>query len=272
MALTFRAKKHRRPRKDQENEGDSDEEKPQPGPFDDYFKKRFLWYLELYKQTAHEGATNDVRRHGMTFKQMPFETPSNEMAGIWNYPSLQQRLHSLEKMVMDETHGWPVEGLALAKKDVGIAVSLRGQHEQIVSELSRRTDSLMVDLELEEYNPFLWKLTYFGRPLTRFDGGVLVIKIYISPRHPVEQPRVFVETPLYHVRVSTNKVLMYLPARADEMSRHIEGIISALEEEEPAYNPLMTVNPEAAKLCWGSKDEQRQYNRKLRRSVQESAE
>ncbi|KAJ5117971.1 hypothetical protein N7526_010994 [Penicillium atrosanguineum] len=121
-------------------------------------------------------------------------------------------------------------------------------------------------------NPFLWKLVYFGRPMTQYDGGILNIKIYISPRHPVEQPRVFVETPLFHVRVSTRKVLIYLPARAEEMSRHIDGIIAAIEEDFPPYNPLMTVNQEATKLLWGSKDEQKRYHRKLRRSVEESVE
>lgn len=241
------------------------------GAFDDYRKQRFLWYLELYKQAVKEGLEKEVSRQGTAFPSLPFEFGSNAMRGEWNYPDLEQRMNVLEAKIMDETHQWPVEGMELAEKEAGIAVNLRGQHEQILAGLRRRADSMM-DLTLVDNNPFLWKLVYFGRPMTQYDGGVLIIKIYISPRHPLEQPRVFVETPLFHVRLSTKKVLIYLPARAEEMSRHIEGIIASLEEESPPYNPLMTVNAEATKLFWGSRDEQRQYHRKLRRSVEESIE
>lgn len=152
-----------------------------------------------------------------------------------------------------------------------LAMSLRAQHEQISSQLKRRSEA-MIDLTMVDDNPFLWLLTYIGRPMTQYDGGILKVKIYISPNHPVEQPRVFMETPLYHVRVSTEKALIYLPARAEEMRDHIDGIIDSLEEEKPPFNPLMTVNPDATELCWGSKEQQRQYSRKLRRTVTESVE
>jgi len=244
---------------------------PKTGHFDDYRKQRFLWYLELYKQAVQEGLEKETVRHGTTFPLLPFEMGGNAMRGEWNYPDLQRRMNVLEAKIMEETHQWPVEGRKLTEMDAGIAVSLRAQHEQIVAGFTSRTDSIF-DLTMVDENPFLWKLVYFGRPMTQYDGGVLMVKIYISPRHPVEQPRVFVETPLFHVRLSTKKVLIYLPARAEEMSRHIEGIIASLEEESPPYNPLMTVNAEATKLFWGSKDEQKQYHRKLRRSIEESIE
>jgi ubiquitin-conjugating enzyme E2 Z len=244
---------------------------PKPGPFDDYRKQRFLWYLELYKQVIQEGLETEAARQGTVFPSLPFELGGNAMRGEWDYSDLERRMNVLEAKIIEETREWPVEGMKLADEDAGIAVSLRAQHEQIVAGLTRRADS-MVDLTLVNKNPFLWKLVYFGRPMTQYDGGVLVIEIYISPRHPIEQPRVFVETPLFHVRVSTKKVLIYLPARAEEMSRHIEGIIASLEEESLPYNPLMTVNQEATRLFWGSKDEQRQYHRKLRRSIEASVE
>jgi ubiquitin-conjugating enzyme E2 Z len=54
---------------------------------------------------------------------------------------------------------------------------------------------------------------------------------------------------------------------------HIEAIISTLEEEEPAYDPREIVHPEATKLYWGSSTaDKKQFNRKLRRSVQDSME
>lgn len=193
------------------------------------------------------------------------------MKGSWDYPDIRRRLNRVEQVLMEETYSWPKRGKELDAREAGIAVSLRGQHGQIISQIKRITES-MVELEMIEDNPFLWRLTYFGRPMTKFDGGVLRIKIYISPRHPVEQPRVFLETPIFHVRVSPKGALIYQPARAEEMSRHIEGILNALEEETPPYNPLTSVNPEATKLCFGSKEEQRLYNRKLRVTLAEATE
>ena len=40
-----------------------------------------------------------------------------------------------------------------------------------------------------------------------------------------------------------------------------------LEEENPPYDPRMQVNLEASKLYWGSKEDKREYNKKLRRWV-----
>lgn len=197
---------------------------------------------------------------------MPFEHSGNTMNGTWNYEELQKRLETLETCIMEKTEKWPKRGHTLLSTDAPLAASLRAQFDQILVELTRRTEG-MVTLELVDDNPFLWRLIYHGRPMTQYDGGVLKVKIYISPNHPAEQPRVLLETPLYHVRVSPLNVLIYLPLQADEMSRHVDGIINSLEEEKPPVNPMMTVNPEASALCWGSPEEQRQYRRKLRRSV-----
>lgn len=235
-------------------------------PFLDTYKKRFLWYLESYKMAIQKGIENEHGRPRQFFPQMPFEHSGNMMAGTWDYEDLQKRLETLEKHIMEETEKWPSRGSAKVSNDAPIAASLRAQFEQIVPELTRRTEG-MVALELVDDNPFLWRLIYHGRPMTQYDGGVLKVKVFISPHHPAEQPRVFLETPLYHVRVSPQNVLIYLPLQADEMSRHVDGIINSLEEEEHPVNPMMTVNPEASALCWGSPEEQRQYRRKLRRSV-----
>jgi hypothetical protein len=54
----------------------------------------------------------------------------------------------------------------------------------------------------------------------------MLIKIYISPRHPEEQPRVFVESPLYHIRVSKLGVLI------DEATFQL-GLVAANVSESP---------------------------------------
>jgi ubiquitin-conjugating enzyme E2 Z len=234
--------------------------------FADFSKQRFLWYLDLYKNAIEKGIVDEARRHKTPFIQMPFEGAGNIMQGTWDYTDLKARLASVQGQLMQETHKWPVEGLALVKEDAGIAVKLMGQHEQIVAEL--KSQRQVIDLSLADGNPFVWRLTYVGRTESRLEGGIIKIKIFISPRHPIEQPRVFVESPLYHIRVSKLGVMIYLPARADEIRHHIDGIINTLEDDNPPYNPLMTVNPEASALCWGTEVERRLYRRKLRASLE----
>ncbi|KAJ6186769.1 hypothetical protein N7519_008070 [Penicillium mononematosum] len=220
-------------------QGDEELE-PEPGlltqsKFHDFCKRRFLWYFEFYQNAIEKGIADESRRQGTPFIQMPFEGYGNIMDGEWNYIDLQARLLALRDRLMEETHSWPVEGLALVKQDAGIAVKLRGQHEQIAAELKAYPQ--VIDLSLVDGNPFIWRLTYVGRNESKLEGGIIKIKIYISPRHPEEQPRVFVESPLYHIRVSKLGVLMYLPSHAEEIGQHIEGIINTLEDDNPPYTP-----------------------------------
>ena len=103
--------------------------------------------------------------------------------------------------------------------------------------------------------------------------GMFRIMLYLSPKFPDVLPRVKVETPLFHHRVSvTTGTLCYDATRKDDLRSHIAAIIEAIEEESPAYDPRTLVNPEAAKLYWGTQDEKKVYNRRLRRSCQDSAE
>ncbi|EPS31580.1 hypothetical protein PDE_06535 [Penicillium oxalicum 114-2] len=243
----------------------------QASPFLDMLKRRFLWYLESYKMAIDKGLKDHRSPKGGRFTLMSFEYGSNAMKGRWDYEDLKMRIERLETQIMDEIHSWPRRGLEAERQGACIAVRLRAQFEKLVPELTERTEG-MVCLELVDNNPFLWRLIYHGRPMTQYDGGVLKAKIYISPNHPAEQPRVFLETPLYHVRVSPQNALIYLPLETENIGQHIDGIISSLEEERPPVNPLMTVNPAASALCWGSPQEQRQYRRNLRRSVEATLE
>jgi ubiquitin-conjugating enzyme E2 Z len=60
--------------------------------------------------------------------------------------------------------------------------------------------------------------------------------------------------------------------RKEDMRCHIEAVIRAVEEESPAYDPRTLVNPEAARLYWGTPEDKKMYNKRLRRTVQDSAE
>ncbi|EER28740.1 hypothetical protein D8B26_000985 [Coccidioides posadasii str. Silveira] len=248
---------------------EDEDEKPPFEPFHDLCKRRVLWYYESYINIIKEQETkNSV---GTRFERMPFEGGGNTMDGRFNYPDLKQRLVRIKDCIIQETDGWAAEGLKAKSNDARISVSLQRQYEQITEDLKAK-NNFTVDISLEDGNPFVWQLTYFGRPMTHLDGGIFRIKICLSPHFPEAQPRVFVQTSLFHHRVSKDGVLCYFCRKTEDMKSHVEAIVAALEDESPRYDPRATVNPEASNLFWGSPDQKKQYTRLLRRSVQRSIE
>jgi ubiquitin-conjugating enzyme E2 Z len=110
--------------------------------------------------------------------------------------------------------------------------------------------------------------------MTNFDGGLFRIKMHISPRFPEEQPRVRFETKIFHHHIATDGTVCYTPdpLKKEDLKSHVEAIIGLLEEDDPAYDPRKTVNPEASRMYWGKAEDKKLYSRKLRRSVQDSME
>ncbi|KAL2817435.1 ubiquitin-conjugating enzyme/RWD-like protein [Aspergillus cavernicola] len=242
-------------------------------PFIDLRKRRLLWYYEAYTELIDRELTDSgsVTASKRPFHRMPFESGGNTMDGHFDYPELSRRLALVRQKIMEETENWRVQGLQAHKDELGIAVNLQRQYEQIVENLKGHKN-YSIELSLVGGNPFLWKVTYFGRPTTPLEGGIIKARIHLSPRFPEEQPRVFLETPLSHVRVSKEGVLCYFPRKIEEMRNHVESIVAALEEDDPPYDPRTTVNHEASKLFWGSLDDRKKYKRTLRRDVERSVE
>ncbi|ORY09471.1 ubiquitin-conjugating enzyme/RWD-like protein [Clohesyomyces aquaticus] len=238
-------------------------------PFKDLCKRRFLWYYESYMMSIDK----ELKEHkdNDPFDKMPFEGPGNIMEGTFQYSSLKKRLQAIYDKLQEEALSWAEEGRVAVQKEMSIASNLQRQFEQIV-ENYKKNDAITLDLELVDKNPFVWQLVLFGRPMTNLDGGVFRILIYLSPKFPDVLPRIKFETPIFHHRVSPTGVLCYDAARKEDLRSHIEAIIEAIEEESPAYDPRTLVNPEAAKLFWGTPEDKKMYNRKLRRSVQDSTE
>ena len=238
-------------------------------PFKDLCKRRFLWYYESYVMSIDE-AEKSVKTN-QNFATMPFEGGGNSMPGKFNYPELRRRLQTIHSVLFREIEYWAEEGAMQVRKDTTFASMLGRQFEQIL-ESYKKNGMVTLDIDLVDKNPFIWQLTYFGRPMTNLDGGMFRIKMSISPRFPEEQPRVIFETKMFHHRISKDGVLCYFPKRADELKYHVEAIVEAIEDTEPPYDPRTLVNPEASKLYWGSSDDKKQYNRQLRRAVQRSME
>lgn len=239
-------------------------------PFRDKCKLRFLWYYDSYLQTVDRESREHKDKE--KFESMPFEGPGNDMVGYFNYTELNQRLIVIKQELDKETEDWIKLGKIEVEKEASIAVNLRRQFET-TSENVSNSGGGNLDLELVNDNPFLWQLLLFGRE-KNLEGGIFKILIYISPKFPHEMPRVRVVTPIFHHRVSPSGQLCYLinPKDIENLNRHVEAIVSAIEDDQPAFDPRTIVNPEASKLFWGSPDERKQYDRKLRRSAEESHE
>lgn len=238
-------------------------------PFKDLCKRRFLWYYETYMNSVVE-AEKEVKPN-QAFATMPFEGGGNTMPGKFNYPEIKRRLELVRKVLFHEIDYWAEEGAMQVKKDTTLASMMERQYQQIL-ESYKKNDMVTLDIELANKNPFVWKITYFGRPMTNLDGGMFNMTMTFSPRFPDEQPRVIFQTKMFHHRISRDGVLCYFPKRADDIKFHVEAIIEAIEETDPPYDPRTLVNPEASKLYWGSPEDKRQYNRQLRRLVQRSME
>lgn len=254
---------------DDKQESDVKEESSKFEPFKDLYKRRFLWYYEHYMLTVEQSQPR--YKDGTAFEKMPFENKGNSMDGQFSYAGLGKRLIRIKEVLNQETEKWAAEGLLLKKDESSKAANLQRQFEQ-QSEHLKQKKVFNLSVELDDSNPFVWILTYFGKPMTHLDGGVFKIKICISPRFPDEQPRVRVETPLYHHRVSKDGILCYFPKKLEDMKNHVQSIVDALEEESPPFDPRTIVHPEASKLLWGAESEKKQYFRQLRRSAQRSME
>jgi len=238
-------------------------------PFNDWQKRRFLWYYEAYLKTIETHAPK--HKEGEKFETMPFEGGSNSMDGTFQYGQLGKRVLRVREVVNQETEDWAKEGMLAKQRDSSKAYSMQSQFN-VVKHTQKNGGIMNIDLELEDGNPFVWIMTYFGKPESNLDGGVFKIKISTSVKFPEEQPRVKVVTPIYHHKVSKDGVLCYNANKPEEMKNHIQMIVFALEEESPPYDPRTIVNPEAAKMFFGSAEDKKKYNRSQRRTAQDSLE
>lgn len=124
-------------------------------PFIDLIKRRFLWYYDTYLDTIAKEQKSVIE--GEQFLKMPFEHAGNLMEGKFLYLVLEKRLRNIREVLDEEPNQWAEEGKAAAVKEMGVAVNLRRQFEQTL-EHYRKEDSVTVDLELVDDNPFVWRL------------------------------------------------------------------------------------------------------------------
>jgi ubiquitin-conjugating enzyme E2 Z len=240
--------------------------------FEDTCKRRFLWYYTAYHDSIAEAikAHGELVRDGRRMQMTPFESASNGMSGIFNYTSLKKRLEAVRDALNAETKSWIQEGADAVKKESPLALSASNMFKNMPQKMGQCGSTL--DFELVDDNPFVWRVILFGQPMTNLDEGIFKIKIVFSVRFPEEQPRVTVETPIFHHKVSPDGVLAYIPANPADHKSHIEAIVETLVGNAPCPDCFMSPNPEAEILRWGTPEQRKMYSRKLRRSAQQSSE
>jgi len=240
-------------------------------PFKDIYKRRFMWYYESYFATVQQNM--DEYKDGTKFEIMPFEHGGNVMEGKFVYSELGKRLIRIKEAINEETNRWAEDAIAAKQRDTTKFHNLQRAWARF-EEQQKSGGIPNVSVELDNNNPSIWILTYFGKPSTDLEGGVFRIRVSLSLNFPEEQPRVRIETPVYHHRVSKDGILCYFPdpMKLGNMTSHILAIVDVLEDESPPYDPRTIVNAEASKLMWGSTDDKKKYKRQVRRSAQRSVE
>ncbi|GAB7365193.1 hypothetical protein MBLNU230_g6279t1 [Neophaeotheca triangularis] len=242
-------------------------------PFADLLKRRFLWYYDSYLAAIDAAAKEQPE--GTPFARMEFETAPNSMEGSFHYKSIRARFENIRKKLDEESESWVNQGKQQVEKDTQLATQFFFQADQLKYKYDNNaTESgLKLDISLKEKkNPFRWHITLFGNTSTNLDGGVFNMSLTIPPTFPEAQPRVHIETPIFHHRVGSTGVLCYFPEKPDEIGSHLEAIGAAFADDSPRYDPRAIVHPEAAALFWGGDEKRKIYNRKLRRSAQDSSE
>lgn len=237
-------------------------------PFDDLYKRRFLWYFDSYLKSIAE-ASKRVK-DGTSFKTTPFEYGSNGLYGKYAYSKLEKRMRRIYQHLEAEVKSWAEEGKTALAREHGTAIGLQHQFTSLRAQYARNGGP-SVELSLVDENPLVWNLTFFGPNETDLYGATINVRLNFPLAFPDEQPRVTVLTPLFHHRISAStKVLCYFPTKLHSVQSHIESIMAAIQDEEPAYDPRALVNPEASALLWGDENSKKLYRRKLRRSVQDA--
>jgi len=240
--------------------------------FVDICKRRFIWYYSSYlKAIEQERKTHgDMIRDNKPFQRAQFEGGGNMIQGSFNYTALEKRFKNLYQNIENETAAWEPQGKAAMKIGTVLTGTLVRNFKHITTDY--RKQDRPVDFEMIDHNPLVWRMTLFGPPMTNLEGGLFKIKVCFSPKFPEEQPRVKLETPLFHYRVSPQGDLCYFPLKPGEVRSHVDAIVKAIEDDDPKFDPRTFVNPEAAELLWGGPEGKKMYNRRLRKSVAENVE
>lgn len=234
--------------------------------FNDVCKRSFLWFYDIYLENIER--EQKLVKEGQIFTKMPFEGGKNTMDGAFHYTSLKNRLEVCRNKLLEETHQWMKLSKEWVKSETSTTYNLKMQLEQMKSSFNESE----IDIQFEEKdNPFILRLTFIGQPATSYDGGMFVARMVLHNDFPNVQPRVQFLTEMFHPHINSFGIPYYRIVKENDISAHINALLD-LFRNEPSPNPVQLIGLQAAKLCFGTAEEKKDYRRKVRRANERSLE
>ncbi|TPX47161.1 hypothetical protein SeMB42_g01263 [Synchytrium endobioticum] len=235
-------------------------------PFEDLCKRMFLLYYDNYISIVDDESAKV--KDGNLFTRMRFEGGSNSMEGTFAYGSIRKRLESIYKGLLDEIESWKRDSIAHIKADTTTASNIRSQYDQIRNSKDHNGN---ISIELHEKNPFTWDITVFGLPATAHDGALYKAEMVFADSFPEVHPRVRFLSEVFHPNISRDGFPYYRTTRDDDIRSHLTAV-AKLFTQDPDPQPAARLNMKAAQMYYGSKEEKRDYNRRVRRLAQKSVD
>ncbi|KAJ3044240.1 hypothetical protein HDV00_002918, partial [Rhizophlyctis rosea] len=224
-------------------------------PFEDLAKRMMLLYYETYSEVIANESSKI--KDGTAFTKMQFEGGSNSMDGAFQYAKLKERINKIYAELLEESDKWIQESREWVKAETTTASNLKSQFDQISA--SKEYENTIF-LELEDGNPFVWIATVIGMPASQYDGGMFRAKIVFHENFPEVYPRVRFACEVFHPQITKDGVPYYRVKRPEDAKQHLDSLLQMFTED-PNSDPTTHVNPKAASLYFGTKEQRRDYNR-----------
>jgi ubiquitin-conjugating enzyme E2 Z len=240
-------------------------------------RQRFHWYYDFYLEAITRESA--LHKDGEIFEKAEWEvSDTNWMAGSFQYSTLRHLLKTTKHALDAQVDTWVTEGLTATQMEKPIAVHAIADFKDAES-LMALVRPGQVELEMRDgQNPFVWHLIIYSQADGPLEGAVIVVRIVISQRFPLEQPHVTVETPLFHHRISSERNLAYVvKGDSTRLADHVSSIVTAIVEPCAGLEQRICANPEASKLIWGCevlgiKPDMKAYRSKVRKSAERTFE
>jgi len=244
-------------------------------------KVLFLMNYERYMVEVRRMAAKKECKDGTKFKMMPFECPSNGMAGTFQWERLRTQLEAVWTALQAEVVGWRKQGaeqttMQQEKHEASVSSCihyLRQQEEQI-----KHTAPDGASIGPSPSNVCVWEATIFGPAESLWEGGIFSVELIFPPDFPDSPPFIRFLTSMYHPQISPSGVpylrtlLMWHCSESKERTlSHLLDQLVRLLSTEPSPEPATHLNPEAAALCFSrSADDHKEYKRQVKRKVERS--
>eukprot|EP00123_Amoebidium_parasiticum_P007408 comp18104_c0_seq1/m.18756 comp18104_c0_seq1/g.18756 ORF comp18104_c0_seq1/g.18756 comp18104_c0_seq1/m.18756 type:complete len:432 (-) comp18104_c0_seq1:522-1817(-) len=232
----------------------------------------FLFNYDLYVDIIRKAMLDPDCADGTKFWRAPFEGKGNQMDGSFNYTKLLRQLNGIQDRLRAEEKAWADEGTALTSRRTSAALDLIHEWDSLQE---TTLDGISVSCEPE--NVFVWNASIFD-DIGHYEGGCFPVRLVFSNNYPAEPPRVRFQYPVFHPHVTETddrpRLGVYVPPEQRPLNvKRILLEIQAMLRDPPVPDPMLLVNPTAARLCFSNNEEdKREYRRRIQRCVQASQE